>query len=66
MIYTVNYVLFSHRLHGLGDERPVIVLNVASELLGPQYAEDVLYFRERRLDRVEVWRIADVVDVSEA
>ena len=35
MIYTVNYVLFSHRLHGLGDERPVIVLNVASELLGP-------------------------------
>ena len=26
----------------------------------------MLYFRERGLDRIEVWRIADIVDVSEA
>ena len=66
MIHTIHYVLFSHRLNSPWDERPVVVLDIASQLLGTQRSEDSFYFWENGLDRVVVRRIGDVIDVAEA
>ena len=66
MLYTVNYLLFPHSLHGLRDQRLVAILREARQLSRTQLLELTLQLGKGELDRVPFGTVAHIVHPPEA
>ena len=65
MIHILHTVLFRQALLRFDDERMVVVLALAEELLKAQSLELLLDLREAQLDRVVLRRVGHVEDVAD-
>lgn len=66
MIHTINYILFPHTLHCLGDHCLVAILDDSSEFLCSQSSELLLHFAKDKLNGIVVRLIGHVVHILEA
>ena len=65
MLYTVNYLLFPHSLHGLRDQRLMAILRETHQLPRTQLLELTLQLGKGELDRVPFGTVAHVVHPPE-